>query len=94
MKIMCLRSYSHGYTGFMEEQGQYVFFQFPRRGKIRELLTYDKSQFTGYRHFVGGISKFIPHLFFLEQPIAVDPMTIHALDSIFKEQYIAERNPI
>lgn len=87
MKIMCLRSYSHGYTGFMEEQDQYVFFQFPRRGKIRRLVTYDKSQFTNYRHFVGGISKFIPHLFFLEQPVAVDLMTIQALDCIFEAQY-------
>ena len=89
MKIICLRSYSHGYTGFMDELGQYVFSQFPRQGKIKRLFAYDKSDFTGYRHFIGGISKFIPRLFFLERPVPVALMSIQELDSIFKEQYMA-----
>ena len=71
----------------MEEKSQYVFFQFPRRGKLKRLVTFKKSDYKSYRHFVGGISKFLPYLFFLEQPILIDPLTIHDLDKVFHEQY-------
>jgi hypothetical protein len=85
MQLFCLRPYKTGYTGFIEDGDEYAYFQFPRKGALRKLLRFPKNEFHGYRHFIGGISKFIPYLFFLEYPIPFDPVTIEELDRIHKE---------
>ncbi len=84
MRVFCIRRYSHGYTGFVEDEDEYAFFQFPRRGKLRKLFAHDKNDYPDYHYFVGAMSKFIPRLFFLEQPIPFEPVTIEQLDKIHK----------
>ena len=84
VKILCLRSYSHGYAGFMEDEHRYMYFNFPRHGELKELMTFHKCDYADYGHFVGGITKFFPHNFFLREPIPVEECTIEALDKISK----------
>ncbi len=87
MKIIYLRLYTNGYRGFLEEKECYVFFQFPRGGQLKRLVKYEKSLFSDYRHFVGGISKFMPRLYFLEEPVLIQSVTIEELDRVFENAY-------
>jgi hypothetical protein len=82
-KILSLRSYSKGYTGFIEERDRYTFFQFSRNGELTEIMEFDKSDYKDYGHFLGGITKFFPLNFFLKEPITVESISITDLDRIF-----------
>jgi len=84
MKLICLRSYSIGYTGFIEERDSYVYFIFPRKGKLKKLLKYHKADYGNYSHFIGGISKFISFSYFLKEPVVLESITIAELDKIFR----------
>jgi hypothetical protein len=84
-RILCLRSYSNGYTGFMEEEDNYTFFQFSRNGKLTRVMEFDKSDYTDYGHFIGGITRFFPATFFLREPIPFESISIRELDRIFKQ---------
>ncbi len=85
MRIISLRSYSSGYAGFIEETDSYVYFNFRRKGKLKRLLKYNKSNYTDYGHFVGGITKFFPYSFFLKKPVPLESCTIEELDRISKQ---------
>ncbi|MDM8550875.1 hypothetical protein QUF72_12380 [Desulfobacterales bacterium HSG2] len=85
MKLISLKSYRNGYTGFVEEKERYVFFNFSRKGKFKNLLEYSKADYTSYDHFLSVISKFIPRKSFFKKPIPFESMTIAELDRIYKE---------
>ena len=82
-KILSLRSYLNGYTGFIEENDYYTFFQFPRNGELTKIMEFDKSDYTDYGHFLSGLTKFFPLNFFLKEPITVESISISELDRIF-----------
>ena len=87
MKLLYLRCYSNGYTGFVEEKHHYVFFKFPRKGEIKKLLKYNKTDYNNYRHFIIGISRFFPYNLFLQEPVDLESLTIAELDRIFNIHY-------
>jgi len=78
-------AYGNGYRGLLEEADAYFFFQLPRKGSLTRLIRYDKAQFPSRRRFVGGMTKFIPRHFFLDQPIPVESATIQVIDSLFRQ---------
>jgi hypothetical protein len=82
MKIICIRSYSNGYTGIFEEDNRYVLFNLSKKGKLKKINTYNKEEFTDYNHFVGMMSKFIPYSSFLKEPLKIESITIEELDGI------------
>ena len=82
-KILSLRSYAKGYTGFIEEEDRYTFFQFSRNGGLTRIMEFDKSDYTDYGHFLGGITRFYPLNFFMKEPITVESISISELDKIF-----------
>ncbi len=84
-RIICLRSYANGYTGFVEENETYVFFRFSRNGKMTKVLEYKKSDYTDYGHFLGNISRFFASSFFLKEPISLESASIEELDRIYQE---------
>lgn len=71
-----------GYTGIVEEDDKYVLFNLPKNRKLKKINTYNKDSFVDYNHFVGTISKFIPHSSFLKEPIKVKSIIIEELESI------------
>lgn len=85
MTILCLMAYANGYRGLLEETDAYWFFQLPRKGRLTRLIRYDKAQFPSRRRFVGGMTKFIPRHFFLDQPISVESANIETIDSLFRQ---------
>ena len=85
MRVICLRSYSHGYMGFVEDDTSYTYFNFPRKGKLNALMKFHKSDYVDYGHFVGGITKFFPYNFFLKNPVVIESCTIEELDRISKD---------
>ena len=82
VKLICLRSYSHGYMGFVEDEHSYMYFNFPRKGRFKPLMTFNKGDYADYGHFVGGITKFFPYNFFLRNPVVMESCTIEELDRI------------
>jgi hypothetical protein len=86
MKVMCLRSYSHGYSGFLEDGNRYLYFHFPRQGELREVMTFAKEDYADYGHFVGGITKFFPYNFFFKTPVALESCTIEEFDRISRHR--------
>jgi hypothetical protein len=82
VKILSLRSYSNGYTGFIEDKDCYIFFQFSRNGELTKIMEFDKSDYTDYGHFLGGITRFFPLNFFLKEPITIESVSISELDRI------------
>jgi hypothetical protein len=84
VKILCIMAYANGYRGLLEETDAYFFFQLPRNGRLTRLVRYDKAQFPSRRGFVGGMTKFIPRHFFLDQPIPVESTSFQAMDSLFR----------
>jgi hypothetical protein len=81
-RILSLRSYVNGYTGFIEEEDRYTFFQLSRNRGLTRIMEFDKSDYTDYGHFLGGITKFFPLNFFLKEPITVESISIPELDRI------------
>jgi hypothetical protein len=67
----------------LEEAQAYSFFQFPRHGRLKRLIRYDKATFPSLRRFVGGMGKFLPRRFFLETPVILESITIGELDALF-----------
>jgi len=82
MKIICIKSYSNGYTGIFEEDHKYVLFNLSKNGKLKKINEYNKEEFVDYNHFVGIISKFIPYSSFLQEPVKIESITIDELDRI------------
>ncbi|MBW2259351.1 MAG: hypothetical protein JRF18_02695 [Deltaproteobacteria bacterium] len=48
-------------------------------------MKFDKSDYTDYGHFLGGIAKFFPLNFFLKELITVESISISELDRIFDQ---------
>ena len=81
MKILGLKAYPSGYTGFLEEADHYVFFSLSAQRLIK-LQVYDKSEFNGYAHFISLMSKFFPLNHFYRRPLMVERLTMSELDRI------------
>ena len=80
MNIISIKSYRTGYTGIVEEDDKYVLFNLSKNRKLKKINTYNKEDFVDYNHFVGTISKFIPHSSFLKEPVKVESITIGELE--------------
>ena len=83
MKIISIKSYNNGYTGIFEEDDRYVLFNLSKKGKLKRLNEYNKEEYVDYNHFVGMMSKFIPHGSFLKEPVKVESITIEELERAF-----------
>jgi hypothetical protein len=68
--------------GFLEDEKSYVYFNFPRKGVLTEVMRFDKTDYADYGHFMGGITKFFPYNFFLKNPVVIDSCTIEELDRV------------
>lgn len=85
MKIISIKSYSNGYTGIVEEDDKYVLFNHSKNGKLKKINEYNKEEYVDYNHFVGMMSKFIPHGSFLKEPVKIESITIEELDRVFSK---------
>ena len=84
MKIICLRAYAAGYTGFLEEPDQYVFFSFSKQGLCRRIKAYEKSDYRHYAHFVAHLRRFAPSHHFMKSPISIATLNREALDRVHR----------
>jgi len=87
VKVIALKSYRTGYTGFLEEPDRYVFFTSARRGIIKSVMCYKKSDFFNHDHFLSVVTKFVPRSFFLEEGIEVESLSATDLDQISSERH-------
>jgi hypothetical protein len=86
MKLLGLKSYISGFTGFRETENHYVFFHFSRRGTLRELVRFDKTDFAGPDRFKSVMARFVPLGHFFHTPVVVESLTAQRLARVLKEQ--------
>ena len=81
MRIIGLKSYKKGYTGFLENDEAYVFFN-TVNGQCREVQSYPKSDFESFHHFTTLMSKFVNSAFFLKTPVDITAVDMETLERI------------
>ncbi len=84
MKVIALKKYGHGYSGFFETEDRYSFFHFSN-GRHKALQQYLKSDFENYDHFVDVIRKFVRSTFFLKCPVTISVLNREELDRVYAE---------
>jgi hypothetical protein len=87
LKIIALKSYRTGFLGFLEEPDRYVFFSCARRGAIKSVMSYEKTDFFNHDHFLSVITKFVPRGFFLEEGVELETLSARELDQISRERH-------
>ena len=70
MRIIGLKAYRKGYTGFLENEGAYIFFN-TIKGRYKPIQSYPKHDFESHHHFITLMSKFVNSSFFLKTPVDV-----------------------
>lgn len=83
MRIIGLKAYQKGYTGFLEDEEAYVFFN-TVKGQYRPVQAYPKSDFESFHHFTTLMSKFVTAAFFLKTPVDIPAIDMQTLDRIHK----------
>ena len=86
MKIIGLKKYRHGYTGFLEHRDRYEYFQFGRE-RYRTLQEFAKSDYENFDHFVSVIRIFGHASIFTEKPIEVDGLDNSSLQRVLIEAF-------
>lgn len=82
MRLISLQRYVCGYLGIWEESAHYVLFRFSRRGGLKRLHRYPRSDYRDHIHFSVVIGKFIPAHDFLYPPRSLPEISMSALSAI------------
>ena len=91
MRIFGLKAYRKGYTGFLENEEAYIFFN-TARGKYRPVQSYPKRDFESLHHFFTLMSKFVNSAFFLKKPVDISAIDMETLDRIHMNRDRAEQS--
>jgi hypothetical protein len=90
MRLLSLRRYCNGYTGFLEEEESYIFFAIRRSGVFKRLMIIDRAAFDDYRHFLYVMGRFFPSSSFLREPFSLSatpsPAELDRLWSVSKRR--------
>jgi hypothetical protein len=81
LRIIGLKAYKKGYTGFLENEEAYVFFNTIGR-QYHPVQSYPKKDFEGFHHFFTLMSKFVNSSFFLKTPVDIAAVDMETLDRI------------
>jgi hypothetical protein len=81
LRIIGLKAYNKGYTGFLETDEAYVFFN-TANGQYRPVHSYPKNDFESFHHFTTLMSKFVNSAFFLKTPVDITAVDMQSLERI------------
>ena len=84
MQVIALKKYSHGYSGFLETDDSYVFFQLSGQ-EYKFIQRYPKKDYASYEHFIDVIRKFTRASFFFRHPVQILELSKEELDRIYDE---------
>ena len=85
MELLLLKAYAAGYRGCAIEEGGYLFFQCSRKGRVKRLKNYSKTEFADVNQFKAMMQKFVSPPSFLEPPVPIQALTIEELDRVHAE---------
>ena len=91
MRIIGLKAYKKGYTGFLENEEAYVFFN-TVNGQYRPVQSYPKNDFESFHHFTTLMSKFVNRSFFLKTPVDITAVDMDMLDRIHMNRDRGDQN--
>lgn len=81
-QIVALSAYASGYRGCLMDAEHYLFFQCSRKGSVKRLKIYPKSDFIDLDHFKAMMLKFMIPTTFLRPPVPIDALTLDELDRV------------
>ena len=82
MEILALKNYTAGYRGCLIDSESYRFFQLARKGRLRWLKSYPRSEFSDHFHFIAMMQKFMTPSAFLVPPEPVSELSIAELERV------------
>ena len=81
MRIIGLKAYKKGYSGFLENEEAYIFFN-TVKGQYRPVQSYPKGDFESFHHFTTLMSKFVNSAFFLKTLVDISALDMETLERI------------
>jgi hypothetical protein len=85
LRIIGLKAYKKGFTGFLENEEAYIFFN-TVKGQYRPVQSYPKSDFESFHHFTTLMSKFVNSAFFLKTPVGISALDMETLARIHRNR--------
>jgi hypothetical protein len=85
MRILAYEECRDCFTGVLEAGEAYWTFQLTADDRLDLEHEYPKENYRDLEHFQGVMGKFEPYVFFLTEPLKVDPLTYEALKQAAEE---------
>jgi hypothetical protein len=79
MRLIGLKAYQKGYTGCVEDEDAYIFFNFVHQ-TYKPIQSYPMHKFENRLHFISTMGKFMRTSFFFKEPIEITSITIESLN--------------
>ena len=89
MEIIALKAHTRGYHGCVVEADEYVFFQLSRKGALRRLKAYPRTDFSDHEQFQFMMMKYMTPSAFINPPEPIEAITLDELDRV--RQIIRQR---
>ncbi len=84
LQILCVMPAPTGYRGICRKEDRFVYFRFSKREGFKEIVDYPASDFLSMAHFTETISKFVPTVFFLDEPVDICLPTMESFEEIYR----------
>lgn len=86
MRILAYEECRDCFTGVLETGEAYWAFLLTADNRLDLDHEYPKGRYRNLEHFQGVMGKFEPYVFFLTEPLEVDPLTYQALKQAVEER--------
>jgi hypothetical protein len=91
MQLLALRPYASGFRGCLIDSREYSFFQYGRKGRLKILKRYPKSDFSDLYHFIAMMQKFMTSSSMIVPPVPINALTLAELERVADEQKALRR---
>ena len=91
MQLLALRPYASGFRGCLIDSREYSFFQYGRKGRLKILKSYPKSDFSDFYHFIAMMQKFMTSSSMIIPPVPIKELTLDELQRVADEQNALRR---
>jgi hypothetical protein len=82
LAVLALAADVRGYRGCLIDDAAYVFFTYTRKGRLRRLKSYPRSDFEDDDHFTAMMRKYLVPSVFLKPPVPIEALTLAELDRV------------
>lgn len=88
MRLIGLKKYRAGFTGFIEGRKHYVYFNYSKKRGYKKLIELNKESFEDHDHFISVMAKFVSMACFFKHPVQIHAMSLDELSKIDASNHI------